>query len=710
MHRSELAPRARIVLFSITLLSSAGCVSPPGEIDMDGGRYMREGGPSPVFRECAGEGGVSDASCGEAGMPSMDPDAGNDAGPPPPPCNLVTFEYTDASATSVWVSGSFVADAMGAWPTTPAMGALVLENDGAGHWSLDHLVEPTGRHTYKIIVDGTRWIADPGNPLTEPDGFGGQNSVLEVCSSSCGDLGEFDWRDAVMYFAMVDRFRDSDGRRMEVSGATDGTIASGQYLGGDLAGVTEQLPYLADLGVTALWLSAPYENRNTAGAAIDAASDPRMYSAYHGYWPSPDNVDYSMPSRPTPRPRVESRIGSEGDLRTLVDTLHATTGRDGHTMKILFDYVMKHADSESGLYRAHPEWFVDPVTTCAPDRWDDSYWSTRCSFTTYLPSFDFYQDAPRRWSVDDATWWATEYDLDGFRLDAVKHIPLSWLTDLRDRIDAEVPMPAGQRFYMVGETFDYFSRENLRRFVDPEQMLDGQFDFPFKRELCTAMFRPEGSLAGFSAWMDGNDGFYGPGSLMTTWIGNHDVPRAIHFASRQIGSCTEGSNPGNGWNPAVFTQPTDAAPYERLALAFVVMFTSPGIPLVYYGDEIGLAGGGDPDNRRMMPWEDEGDTLLAPQLALRETVTALGRIRGENPVIGRGRRTTLSATQDTWVYRMTGCGSAGASDVIVAINRADGGNTVSVPAGSYDDLVSGAMESGGALSLGPRSFRILRVR
>ena len=79
-------------------------------------------------------------------------------------------------------------------------------------------------------------------------------------------------------------------------------------------------------------------------------------------------------------------------------------------------------------------------------------------------------------------------------------------------------------------------------------------------------------------------------------------------------------------------------------------------------------------------------------------------------MIGRGRRTTLSATQDTWVYRMTGCGSAGASDVIVAINRADGGNTVSVPAGSYDDLVSGAMESGGALSLGPRSFRILRVR
>lgn len=677
---------------------------------MDAGRYVREGGPSPIFRECSDEAGTGDASCSEAGIPSMDPDAGNDAGPPPPPCNLVTFEYVDASASSVWISGSFLADGAGVWPTSPGEGALVLENDGAGRWSIEHLVEPVGRHTYKIIVDGTRWIADPGNPVSEPDGFGGQNSVIDPCGASCGDLDEFDWRDAVMYFAMVDRFRDSDGSRMEVSGATDGPIASGQYLGGDLDGVTEQLPYLADLGVTALWLSAPYDNRDTAGAAIDPASDPRMYSAYHGYWPSPENVDYTMPMSPSPRPRVEPRIGGDADLRSLVDTLHATTGRDGHGMKILFDYVMKHADIESGLYRAHPDWFVTPVTGCAPDRWDDPFWSTRCSFTNYLPSFDFYQDAPRRWSVADATWWATEYDLDGFRLDAVKHIPLSWLMDLRDRIDTSVPMPAGQRFYMVGETFDYFSRDTLRRFVDPEEMLDGQFDFPFKRELCTAMFRPEGSLAGFSAWMDGNDGFYGPGSLMTTWIGNHDIPRAIHFASRQIGSCTEGSNAGNGWNPSAYTQPTDAAPYERLGLSFVVMFTSPGIPLVYYGDEIGLAGGGDPDNRRMMPWEDEGDTLLAPQIALRNTVRALGRIRGENPVLGRGRRTTLSSTQDTWVYRMTGCGSAGASDVIVAINRADGANTVSIPAGSYDDLVSETMASGGSISLGPRSFRVLRAR
>jgi len=263
---------------------------------------------------------------------------------------------------------------------------------------------------------------------------------------------------------------------------------------------------------------------------------------------------------------------------------------------------------------------------------------------------------------------------------------------------------------MVGETFSYDDRDLLRRFVDPDTMLDGQFDFPFKARACEALFTAGGRLDTLASWMDGNDSFYGRGAIMSTWIGNHDIPRAIHFASRQIGNCREGSSPGNGWNPGAFAQPTDAPPYERLALAFAVMFTNPGMPLLYYGDEIGLAGGGDPDNRRMMPWQDRGASLNPHQLALRDTVSALGRIRGENPVLGRGRRVTVSADQDTWVYRMTGCGSAGASDVTVAINRADDGRSVSIPAGSYDDLVGSGTVSGGSLSLPARSFRVLRAR
>lgn len=696
------------------LLAVGGCTF-EGMVDPTvpdaGPSVERDAEPLPRWRErCRGDGGA-EAGCGEGGVvvPELD------AGPPPPPCNEVTFRYVNPGASSVWISGTFTPrpGAPDEWARDPSEGALVMENDGSGVWTLTTLVEPHGRHEYKLIVDGTDWIADPNAEELVDDGFGGQNSVLFVCSTGCGPLDEFDWRDAIMYFAMVDRFADSDGVADPVSGATDGDARvgpSGQYEGGDLAGATDRLDYLADLGVTAIWLSAPYENRDTAGAAIDPGADPNQYSAYHGYWPSPANIDYSDPRDPSPRPLVESRIGTEADLRTFVDTAHATTGADGRPLKVLFDYVMNHVDIESGLYDAHPDWFArrgdGSFPLCADGLWDDPYWGTRCAFTSYLPSFDFENPAARAWSVNDALWWAREFDLDGYRLDAIKHVPLSWLTELRARLNAELTAPAGGRFYLVGETFAYDDPGLLRSFVDPDTLLDGQFDFPMKARLCEAVFTSGGSLSSFATWMDGNDGFYGPEAIMTTWIGNHDIPRTIHFASREIGNCREGSNPGNGWDwrPA---QPADAAPYERLAVAFAILMTNPGIPLIYYGDEIGLAGGGDPDNRRTMPWSDA--ELNPHQRELRDRVRALARMRARTRALTRGARTTLSADADTWVYRMGGCG-AEAPDVTVAINRADAPRSVSIPAGTYTDLLTDESVGGGSIMLGARSYLVLQRR
>ncbi len=690
----------------IVAVGLSGCPGGDGGFVID--TEQPDGSVVPPYRppRC-GDAGVGDASCSDADI--VVPEV--DAGPPPPPCNEVTFSFSGA-ATSVWVSGSWLADADGVWPTDPSEGALELVADGAG-FALTTLIEPIERHEYKFILDGTDWIPDPDNPSRTPDGVGGENSVLDVCGAACGDVSVFDWRDAVMYFAMVDRFRDSDGSSDEVSGVSGGDASrgpSGQYEGGDLAGVTERLPYLADLGVTALWLSAPYENRNTAGEAIDPGSDPHTYSAYHGYWPSPANIDYADPRAPSPRPQIESRIGSEADLRTLVETAHGTTGADGHGLKVLFDYVMNHVDSESGLYAAHRDWFAtDPgmggrIRSCGRENlWDDPYWGTRCAFTDYLPPFDFTNADARRWSVDDALWWAREFDIDGYRLDAIKHVPFEWLTDLRDRVDAEFSDPAGERFYLVGETFAYDDQALLAAYVDPDEMLDGQFDFPLKARLCEAVFRPDGDLSALASFMDSNDTFYGPSAIMTTWIGNHDIPRAIHFASGEIPNCREGSNPGNGWD-WVPSQPSDAAPYERLGVAFGVLFTNPGVPLIYYGDEIGLAGGGDPDNRRTMPWDD--GSLNAHQRALRDLVTRLGQVRAQNPVLSRGRRRTLSSARDTWVFARNGCDD----EVIVAINRADSAQNVNIPAASYDELISETAVEGGTVRLGARSLMVLRAR
>jgi glycosidase len=189
---------------------------------------------------------------------------------------------------------------------------------------------------------------------------------------------------------------------------------------------------------------------------------------------------------------------------------------------------------------------------------------------------------------------------------------------------------------------------------------------------------------------------------MSTFIGNHDIPRAIHFASRQIGDCRQGSWIGNMWT-SDYPQPTAVEPYERLGVAFAVLLTNPGIPMIYYGDEIGLAGGGDPDNRRMMPWD--GASLNAGQRALRDRVRGLARARATHPALGRGRRETISADADTWVYRKTGCGAA--NDVIVAINRSDSARSVTIPAGSYTDLLDGGTVAGGSVSIPARSFLLL---
>ncbi|MDW8362484.1 MAG: alpha-amylase family glycosyl hydrolase, partial [Myxococcales bacterium] len=337
--------------------------------------------------------------------------------------------------------------------------------------------------------------------------------------------------------------------------------------------------------------------------------------------------------------------------------------------------------------------------------WDDPYWGTRCAFTSYLPPFDMERADARAWSVADALWWAQTFDIDGYRLDAIKHVPLVWLEDLRRALRAAFPTPAGGRFYLVGETFAYDDRDLLRRYVNPERRLDGQFDFPLKARLCEAIFRPEGSLESLAAFVASNDAFYGVGAIMTTWIGNHDIPRAIHFASREIANCREGSSPGNGWSwrPA---QPAGAEAYERLGLAFAILMTGPGIPLVYYGDEIGLAGGGDPDNRRMMPWDD--GALLGPQRALRSSIAQLARIRGEHRVLSRGRRVTVAVDRDTWVYRMTGCGPE-IADVVVAINRADETRVVTLPEGRYQDLRADVPTEGGRRMLPPRSWAVFRA-
>jgi glycosidase len=207
------------------------------------------------------------------------------------------------------------------------------------------------------------------------------------------------------------------------------------------------------------------------------------------------------------------------------------------------------------------------------------------------------------------------------------------------------------------------------------------------------------SMSDLAGFMDGNDDFYGAG-IMSTFIGNHDIPRAIHLAEdTPLWDNQWADGKDRAWTnqPGL---PSGASAFERLGTAFAILMTTPGAPLVYYGDEIGMAGAGDPDNRRFMQW----DGWSAPQQALFDRIALLTRIRADHPATRRGERTTISSSTDTFAYTMTAPG-----DVLhVLVNRSDSAESVSdVPEGEYVDELGGGTFSGGSVMVPARSALVL---
>jgi glycosidase len=199
--------------------------------------------------------------------------------------------------------------------------------------------------------------------------------------------------------------------------------------------------------------------------------------------------------------------------------------------------------------------------------------------------------------------------------------------------------------------------------------------------------------------MDSNVDYYGAGAVMSTFVGNHDLARAIHLGEdTPMWTDPYGDGKDRAWNnkPGL---PAYRSPFERLGLAFAVLATNKGAPLVYYGDEIGLPGAGDPDNRRPMQFTG----LSADQTYLCNTLKALLAARAAHPALRRGARSTLSAGADTWVYSMT----SGADVVYVALNRGDTPATLGgLPAGALNELVTATSVTGPGITVPPRQARL----
>jgi len=629
-----------------------------------------------------GEGGSGDANIPEAGPP-MCADALK--------LCAETFTLAYGGETSVELRGSYRA---GAWTMGDAM------THTGNSWTVTVSVPWNQPVQYKFFLNGTTWEADPQNPPTpndptNPDGNSVDKPITCPNSYTCAmpgvpPAGVFDWRDAVIYFVFVDRFLDGDTtNNCNVSGTQSTPYTSTNYLGGDWAGVTQKINagYFTDLGVNTLWITVPIKNADDV-ADQGTNGDTHMYSAYHGYWPKD----------PT---STESCFGSATDLSNMVQAAHAKN------LKVLFDYAMVHVHTESTIYQQHqndsPAWFTPNCVCGAPGCGN---FDTSCWFAPYLAHYDYTNATTRNFSVNAAITLIQQNGNDAFRLDAIKQVDPSWLAQLRPAITSQIlaTEKPQQRFYMVGETYDFQNRGLISSMIDSSTKLDGQFDFPLRIRLVEAllmrstqnMLTPDDlswgrtappGLQGLAQFMDSNDTFYPTDAVMSTFIGNHDLPRSIAYAEQTLPAWIQSDSPQNpsaadGKSNAWSNQPqleTDPNTFERLGNAFAVILTNKGAPLIYYGDEVGLPGAGDPDNRRMMQWTG----YSTGQQALYARIKALTTIRAAHPAMRRGTRSTLQVDADLWVYELTtSAGDPSPDTVYVAINRSDGDRqTTALPSG-----------------------------
>jgi neopullulanase len=367
--------------------------------------------------------------------------------------------------------------------------------------------------------------------------------------------------DDVMYLIMPDRFADADTSNDGPRGVVDRANPRA-YHGGDLRGIAKHLDYLADLGVTTIWLTPVVDNADESGRD------------YHGY----GAVDEYA---------VEEHLGTMHDLQSLVAAAH----KDG--LKLVLDFVPNHVGPNHpwAAVPPEPDWlngtrerhtassgdFQFVTDPHAPEK----YWHNVLDgwFADVLP--DLNQDNPdvARYFIQNALWWAEETGIDGYRLDTFPYVPRKFWSEWHAALREAFP-----RMTTVGEVMNG-DPSIVSYFAGGREQNDGidsgvtsVFDYPLffgMREGLIGKQSTERIVNTLAA-----DHLYPHADQLVTIVGNHDVPRLAGI---------------QGISEA------------QTRLVFAAVLTLRGIPQLYYGDEIGMKGGGDPDNRRDFPGGFPGD-------------------------------------------------------------------------------------------------------
>lgn len=463
---------------------------------------------------------------------------------------------------------------------------------------------------------------------------------------------DFTWDDGFMYYVMVDRFLDADTSNNIKSGGDVKNLEK-DWKGGDWKGLTQKIKdgYFEKLGVNTIWISSPILNNHKGTVDVDPNNPLADWGSYHAYHPLLSAWTHKVQfkgdpffqkfNHPPTHP-FETAFGTPKDLHEMINEAHS------RGIRILLDFVTNHVHKDSPLYVGPNKrnWFFENQQSCK-----GSGWGIACTFTRDLPDIAYSKKEARDMMTDHAAWLIQELNVDGFRVDALKHMDLQFTKDMSTVMKAEIET-TGIPLYMVGETFTY-DRGLLMRFVGPDK-IQGQFDFLFYQAAQKILnFSDMGPIKNYIenqiSWFNQQ----WSGAQMSNFIDNHDVPRF--------------NTGGKHWE-------------TRVALA--VLLTSQQFPLIWQGTEYGMTQTPgqpmDPGNRGTMNFSG----LNADQKGTLDFAQKIGVLRGKYIALRRGKRTTLQFEDNKfWVFKL----EYKTETVYVAINGLGVNKTANnIPAGYKD--------------------------